>query len=127
MNEQEIKLWLEVAQHDADTAQLIITNKGHADIGIYHIHQAIEKLLKALYLSVNIQPPRVHFLDQLVSQLEFHFPKIVNSIDNIILIYKYLPKLRYPNSDQIKFDELLDCWDAFAQIKKTIDSIQPIK
>ncbi|OGB89714.1 hypothetical protein A2625_06300 [candidate division WOR-1 bacterium RIFCSPHIGHO2_01_FULL_53_15] len=48
MSEIDIKEWLILASHDADTASLLIKQKGHADVIIYHIHQAIEKLLKAL-------------------------------------------------------------------------------
>ncbi|MBI5701071.1 hypothetical protein HZC34_04390 [Candidatus Saganbacteria bacterium] len=35
MNEIDIKEWLVLASHDADTADLLIKEKGHADIIIY--------------------------------------------------------------------------------------------
>ena len=51
MIEKTLNLWLEVAKHDSETAQLILINKGYPDIGIYHIHQAVEKLFKALFVN----------------------------------------------------------------------------
>jgi HEPN domain-containing protein len=42
MNETDVKEWLTLASHDIETAELLIKQKGHADIIIYHIHQAIE-------------------------------------------------------------------------------------
>ena len=43
MNEIDVKEWQTLAGHDADTAALLIKEKGHADIIIYHVNQAIEK------------------------------------------------------------------------------------
>ena len=44
MTENDIKEWLNLAAHDTDTVKLLIKEKGHADIIIYHVHQAIEKI-----------------------------------------------------------------------------------
>ncbi len=43
MKELEIAEWLETIKHDIETVKLILRENGHADIGIYHIHQAVEK------------------------------------------------------------------------------------
>ncbi len=123
MSEQELKLWLEVAKHDSETARLIIQNDGYPDIGIYHVHQAVEKLLKALFINNHVIPPKVHFLDQLFRQLEAMYPSISIELQNILLIDKYLPKLRYPSSDLLSKDELIDCFEAFQSIRNTVFSI----
>lgn len=41
MNDDEVQEWLDVATHDIDTVHLLIREKGHPDIIIYHIHQAV--------------------------------------------------------------------------------------
>lgn len=120
MNELEVSFWLTIATHDSETAELIISNKGHADIGIYHIHQASEKLLKALFIKYKLIPPKIHFLDKLTHNLQPKCSAISNIINDILLIDKYLPKLRYPTSDDIKFEELIDCWEAFNKIKSFV-------
>ena len=126
MSDQELNLWLEVAKHDSETARLILQNDGYPDIGIYHVHQAVEKLLKALFVYNQAIPPKVHFLDQLFRQLEASFPSILIELQNILLIDKYLPKLRYPTSDLLSKEELQDCFEAFQSIRNTVYSILDI-
>ena len=42
MSAADCQEWITLANHDAETVDLLIKQKGHADIIIYHIHQAIE-------------------------------------------------------------------------------------
>jgi len=53
MSDDDVLEWLEVAQHDIDTVRLLIDANGHSDIIIYHIHQTVEKLIKAILVRCN--------------------------------------------------------------------------
>ncbi|MDI6731746.1 MAG: hypothetical protein QME05_04115 [Candidatus Margulisbacteria bacterium] len=48
MSKADFMEWITLANHDTDTVDLLINQKGHADIIIYHIHQAKEVLFKLL-------------------------------------------------------------------------------
>jgi len=120
MNANELEHWLEVAKHDADTAKLIIDNNGHADIGIYHIHQAVEKLLKAIFVFDNKNPPKIHHLDQLLNMLIDRHTQLIDISKDIITVDSYLPKLRYPVSEKLDDSDLLKCWTSFNAIQNAL-------
>ena len=52
MSSNEVDEWLEAGRHDIDTVHLLIREKGHPDIIIYHIHQGVEKMIKAVLSDV---------------------------------------------------------------------------
>ena len=74
MREADITEWIRLANHDIDTANTLIKEKGHADVIIYHIHQAIEKLLKALLIKSNKKIEKIHYLDRLLADLINDYP-----------------------------------------------------
>lgn len=120
MNETDLKEWLNLASHDVDTAKLLIKENGHADIIIYHIHQAIEKMLKALLAKADKPIEKTHFLDKLLTQVLADYPSLSIISDQILAINLYLPKLRYPSGDKISFDEANAAFDHFQKIEKAI-------
>lgn len=123
MNEIDVLEWLTLASHDADTANLLIKQKGHADIIIYHIHQAIEKSLKALMLKANKPIEKTHFLDKLLAQLAADYPSLAAIQDDILEINLYLPKLRYPSGERIEFEEAFAVFNKFNNISKIISKL----
>lgn len=120
MNETDVKEWLILASHDADTASLLVKENGHADIIIYHIHQAIEKLLKALSVKAGKALEKTHFLDKLLSQLITDYPALSSIQDDILEINLFLPKLRYPSGDRIEFEEAVEALNKFNKINKVL-------
>jgi HEPN domain-containing protein len=123
MSEIDVKEWLTLASHDADTASLLIKQKGHADIIIYHVHQAIEKSLKALAVKSNKPIEKTHFLDKLLAQLVGDYPSLATIQDDILEINLYLPKLRYPSGERIEFEEALAVFNKFDKISKIISKL----
>lgn len=119
-----VKEWIQVADYDIDTVRLLLKERGHAPIIIYHMHQAIEKLLKALLCSFDIDVPKSHNIDKLLSDAIKIKPELAIESITILSIHTYLPKLRYPYGDEILFDEALDLVDGFyasvASIKKYV-------
>lgn len=123
MSEVDVKEWLTLASHDADTAALLIKEKGHADIIIYHVHQAIEKLLKALIVKSNKTITKTHFLDKLLAQLLKDYPALAKVEGEILEINLYLPKLRYPSGDRIDFEEAMDIYNKYLKISQLIHKV----
>lgn len=120
MNETDCQEWLLLAQHDIDTVDLLIKENGHADIIIYHIHQAIEKMLKALLIKAGKSFDKIHYLDKLLAQVINVFPQLTKCEEDILAINLYLPKLRYPYGDIIDFNEAKSAYVMFQRIQKLI-------
>ena len=49
MSESELRQWITLANHDAETARLLSDENGYPKIIIYHMHQAAEKLFQGAY------------------------------------------------------------------------------
>jgi HEPN domain-containing protein len=118
MSEADFKEWLLLSDHDSDTVELLVRQKGHADIIIYHIHQAIEKLLKALLIKGGQRFDKTHFLDKLLAQAVAIYPELLKQEENILAVDLYLPKLRYPYGDVLEFDEAREVHKKFIAIKQ---------
>jgi HEPN domain-containing protein len=57
-----------MALRDRDAAD-VMRREGFFDLAAFHLHQAVEKLLKALLLNESVEPPRTHDLAKLHSLL----------------------------------------------------------
>ena len=120
MSEADFQEWLLLSSHDEDTVDLLIKQKGHADIIIYHIHQAIEKMLKALLIKGGQRFDKTHFLDKLLAKAAEIYPDLLKQEENILAINLYLPKLRYPYGDVIEFDEAREAHKKYIAIKRAL-------
>ena len=63
MSESELQQWIALASHDAETARLLSDENGYPEIIIYHMHQAVEKYLKALILKAGRTIRRTRHID----------------------------------------------------------------
>jgi HEPN domain-containing protein len=59
------KGWLQKADSDLATAQLVLSSDGPYDTACYHAQQAIEKCLKAILAYNGVSIPRTHNLEEL--------------------------------------------------------------
>lgn len=67
--DKEVKGWVKYAEADLGAAKLLYKNDSFPNIIIHHSHQAIEKILKGLLLSLNIKFPLIHDVNKLHSIL----------------------------------------------------------
>src|SRR5690554_21071 len=91
--------WVDIANYDLETAEAMLKSKRYLYVG-FMCHQAIEKMLKAIY-SYKIQemPPRIHNLARLVK-----LTKMDNEISEELLniIHELNPlniATRYPDQE----------------------------
>ena len=67
-----VSYWVNIAEYDLETAEAMLTTKRFLYVG-FMCHQAIEKLLKAYYVSVlNDTPPYTHNLSRLAIQANLY-------------------------------------------------------
>ena len=70
MNKRETAIkWLKQALHDLDMAEKNITIEGY-DVAAFLSHQAVEKLLKTLFIFQGKKTPRIHYIDELARMLD---------------------------------------------------------
>jgi HEPN domain-containing protein len=66
---QKIKYWLEISDYDLETARSMLESKRWLYV-VFMCQQAIEKLIKALYINdFDAEPPRTHNLAFLFKKL----------------------------------------------------------
>lgn len=95
----QVQYWIQIATYDLETAEAMLDSNRFLYVG-FMCHQAIEKLLKGLYVAKNNSvPPRVHNLARLLKLV-----KLDSDIPNDLLdILNTLNPLniatRYPDQD----------------------------
>jgi HEPN domain-containing protein len=120
MNEYELSEWLEVATHDIDTVRLLIRENGHPDIIIYHIHQAVEKLLKTIILRSGALFEKSHRLDKLLGHAITSYPDLIHIKDAVLEIDFYMPKLRYPAGERIEAHTAVRLFEVYSSIEEIL-------
>ena len=66
MSEKTIQYWIEISEYDLQVAKTLL-DKGHYLYVGFMCHQAVEKMLKAMYVKqTSTMPPYIHKLDRLV-------------------------------------------------------------
>ena len=117
MNKKEkIEYWLDIADYDLGTARAMMDADRYLYV-IFMCQQAIEKLLKAIYINkIDGEPPRSH-------NLAFVFKKtgIVaahDSIQHFNLLSAYYIESRYPEYKE-KLSSIIDKERAKTLLQKT--------
>jgi len=60
--------WIERGAHDLEAAQLLLDREAHADIVLFHIHQAVEKYLKGFLIHHGWELKKIHDLETLITE-----------------------------------------------------------
>ncbi|MFQ6129159.1 MAG: HEPN domain-containing protein [Thermoplasmata archaeon] len=68
MTKEIAKKWLKQALHDLEMAERNIGIEGY-DVAAFLSHQAVEKLLKAIFALEGREFPRIHYIDELAHEL----------------------------------------------------------
>jgi len=123
MSENELDQWVTLAIHDAETARLLMDENGYPEIIIYHMHQSIEKYLKALLVKAGRAIRRTHHIDVLLSELIETYPPLEEIQEPVLFVHTYSPRLRYPTGDTLQQSDVEILTPRFEQILATIRSI----
>ena len=104
--DQDLVSWLSFAEADLFAAEDLLQNKRVLPaISVYHSHQCIEKLFKAILIKHNQSVPKIHNLNKLLLMTAVYV-KDLDSLENQITdINELFPLLRYPTGDQITAED----------------------
>ena len=104
-----------------ETAEFILGNKRILpSISIYHSHQCVEKMLKAVLASNKESIPKIHNLSFLLKKSITYYPKLIRFEDNCAELNILLPKLRYPVEEQLTQIDATICLKIAKEIYKYI-------
>ena len=115
LNDKTYEYWHEIASHDKQAAELLIEAKAYPDVIIYHLHQAIEKQLKGLIVRSQDKLIYIHDLERLYKTLADLDNRYIDSMleTAIVNLHSYYSDLRYPQSDKLSEQDVLDAKIAF--------------
>ncbi|EOQ89457.1 HEPN domain protein [Leptospira yanagawae serovar Saopaulo str. Sao Paulo = ATCC 700523] len=105
MNPNDYRVWLQFAEEDLDSAQLITEKSNHYRQACFLIQQSVEKSIKACYVKTNQQFLKTHDLNALRDQLNYNFlwKKVYPNLSQFIV---YAVEARYPGDwEEIDFEE----------------------
>ncbi len=99
---KEIALkWYKQACHDCEMAEKNIGIGGY-DVSAFLSHQSVEKLLKAAFAYQGRKIPRIHYVDELATQLNLD-QTLIDKILDLTVDYTFA---RYPDvGSHIPFEE----------------------
>ncbi|MCX6146522.1 MAG: HEPN domain-containing protein [Candidatus Kapabacteria bacterium] len=125
-NEEKIIYWVELSNYDLDTAEAMLVSKRFLYVG-FMCQQAVEKILKALYVKTKLDvPPKTHNLNALIQKIGIenevskeHF-QIIDKLDPLNI------EARYPTYKEELF-KILTYDYCIAIIKETKELIEWIK
>jgi len=111
--ENKISIWLEISRDDIETAKACFETKRYLWMMVI-CQQAIEKVLKALYINKNqITPPKAHDLVFLAEKIELLKECSNETLKLFDILTEYYFGTRYPDK-RIKLGK--ECSSEFAEI-----------
>ncbi|MEI7982227.1 MAG: HEPN domain-containing protein [Bacteroidota bacterium] len=119
----ETNLWIEKANQDAKTVEILIQSKeGPPEIICFHCQQAAEKFLKAFLIDKNIDFPRTHDLLMLIEKYILPFDGTFHEvITSATEITGYATSTRYPDlDDEFDINAAHEAYQAMTEIKAFI-------
>ena len=116
LNDKTPEYWFTISKHDSESALSLFSINGHADIIIYHFHQAVEKQLKGFCIKESIAFPFVHDLERLYSLLCKNNPKYIGIDKEIIILNSFSNELRYPESDYLSIKDAMQAKKLFETV-----------
>lgn len=110
---KQYEILLKKSKNDFLTAKLIYrAEEIDVEIALFHLQQAVEKILKALLLYSKIEAPRTHNLDILI-KLVFENNLILDISEKFLDLNDYAVEARY--------DYLSDTFENFEEMEKEVE------
>lgn len=95
---ESLQEWIERAKSDITMMELALARSDNVRDGVvFHAHQGVEKLLKAVLVSANVPPPRTHDLTELVTRLPANVRDLPGIVEACAGLQGLWPSARYPN------------------------------
>jgi HEPN domain-containing protein len=126
MSEKTVQYWIDISEYDLQVAKTIL-DKGHYLYVGFMCHQAVEKMLKAIYVKqTSTMPPYIHKLDKLVERVGLKAAMSQEHNDFIDELTPLNIQARYPAYKEAIYS-LIDKGKATQIVNKTEDLLQWLK
>jgi HEPN domain-containing protein len=125
MNDNQlVQEWLERANDDELNARSIFNHKDGTENAVCFLcQQSTEKLLKALLIFKNTEPPKVHDLLKLASLLEKSGVVLSELIDDLTNLDKFYISTRYPGEyEKYSWVDAQNALASLEKIKKLVEN-----
>lgn len=126
MSEKTVQYWIDISEYDLQVAKTLL-DKGHYLYVGFMCHQAVEKMLKSIYVKqTSTMPPYIHKLDKLVERVGLKFAMSQEHNDFIDELTPLNIQARYPAYKEAIYS-LIDKGKATQIVKKTEVLLQWLK
>ena len=100
----ELRQWIEIANSDLATAQYLAKNMWPVsyEIVCFHCQQSAEKYLKWVLVHHDIEPPKIHDLEELEKLCEKILPSFETLYEKCAVLSDYAVHSRYPNVKRLE-------------------------
>ena len=100
----ELRQWIEIANNDLATAQYLAKNMQPVsyEIVCFHCQQAAEKYLKWVLVLHDIEPPKIHDLEELEKLCENINPQFETLFEKCAALTEYAVHTRYPDEKRLE-------------------------
>jgi len=125
----ELQQWKEVADNDLNLADFSSKNMWPVPFAIicFHCQQAVEKYLKWFLIFHDIEPPKIHDLEELEKICEKIQPKFSDIYEKCSLLSGYAVQSRYPNELRVGKQDMDKALEYAKAIREFIRSLFPVQ
>jgi HEPN domain-containing protein len=120
LNDREPSYWFNLAARDFESAEILLSSLGPAEISAYHYHQAAEKLLKGAILEAGTDFPFIHDLQRLYGLLRVANPAIPDIAESVVELQTIYADLRYPRGGEFDPQDLQCVREAYLSLRTAI-------
>ena len=120
----ELRQWIEIADSDLNAAQHLAKNMWPVpyEIICFHCQQAVEKYLKWVLVLHDVDPPKIHDLEELEKLCETIVPQFETLYEKCAVLTEYAVPSRYPSENQLEKQDMDRALDYAREIRKFIRS-----
>jgi HEPN domain-containing protein len=113
--------WLKRAQSDFDAAEVLANNATALEGACFHCQQAAEKALKGWLIQHNIEPPKTHYVEELIDLCAKKEPGFAQFRADAKALTPYAVKLRYDSRFWPSIDE---AWATLEKARAIFDFVK---
>jgi HEPN domain-containing protein len=93
---KQVEAWLEFAALDLRAAKKLLEDEALTQSAAFHVHQTVEKSLKAIIEDLNKRIPKIHDLEKLLEIISENEIILKTDLDPILKINNIYIEARYP-------------------------------
>jgi len=125
----ELRQWLELADNDLTLASFSAKNMWPVpyEIICFHCQQAVEKFLKWFLVLHDMEPPKIHDLEELEKLCETIMPEFSEIYEKCTVLSGFAVQSRYPNEIRVEKQDMDKALDYAKFIREFIRTKFPLQ